>query len=111
MTTVFEKIINREIPADIVFENDRIIAFHDIAPKGPVHLLIVSKKVIPSFQQIPAEDLGLLTEIAQVAQSLAEQHGIAEGYRILTNIGPDAGQTVFHLHFHLIGGKPLGEMA
>lgn len=111
MATVFEKIISREIPADIVFENERLIAFHDIAPKGPIHLLIVTKKVIPSLQEMAPEDLPLLGEMTQLAQQLASQHGVADGYRLLTNIGPNAGQTVFHLHFHLIGGKTLGPMA
>lgn len=111
MATIFEKIIEREIPSEIVFENERIIAFHDIAPQAPVHLLIVTKKVIPSLQEVEAQDLPLLAEVAEVAQELAKKFGVADGYRLLTNVGTEAGQTIFHLHFHLIGGAPLGGMA
>lgn len=111
MKTVFEKIIDKELPATVVYEDENLIAFHDIAPKAPVHILIVTKKVIPSIQEMQKEDLHLLNDIAQVAQKLAEELGIEKGYRLLTNVGEDAGQTIFHLHFHLIGGAPLGEMA
>lgn len=106
--TIFSKIIRREIPADIVFENERIIAFKDIHPAAPVHVLIVSKKEIPNIQSVSAEDLPLVGEMIQVAQQLAKQFGVEEGYRLLTNNGTTAGQTIFHLHFHLIGGRDLG---
>lgn len=110
MSTVFEKIINGELPCEKVFESDRIIAFHDIAPAAPVHLLIVTKKVIPSLQEMAKEDLPLLQEIVDVAQQLAKQFGVEDGYRLLTNVGGNAGQTVDHLHFHLLGGKQLPEL-
>lgn len=110
MTTLFGKIIAGEIPCDKVFENDHILAFKDIAPIAPVHILILPKKSIPNLQAASAEDLLLLAEALGVAQQLAEEFGISDGYRLLTNNGSLAGQTIFHLHFHLIGGRPLGSM-
>lgn len=109
--TIFSKIIRGELPADKVFENERIVAFKDINPAAPVHILIVTKKVIPDVQSVTAEDLPLIGEMIAVAQSLAKRFGIVEGYRLLTNNGTPAGQSVFHLHFHLIGGKKLGHLA
>lgn len=109
--TVFKKIIDGELPCEKVFENERILAFKDIAPVAPVHLLIMPKKAIKSFQEMEPSDLALLAEVGEVAQQLANEFGIQEGYRLLTNCGPEAGQTVFHLHFHLIGGRRLGPMA
>lgn len=111
MTTVFGKIIEGKLPCKKVFENERILAILDIAPVAPVHILIMPKKEIPNLQAIQEEDLPLISEIAAVAQQLAEEFEIAEGYRLLTNNGPEAGQTVFHLHFHLIGGRPLTHLA
>jgi histidine triad (HIT) family protein len=107
MSTVFGKIIKGEIHCQKVFENERILAFKDIAPKAPIHILIIPKKEIPFLQAVQPEDLPLVSEMISVAQKLAEQFGIADGYRLLTNNGANAGQVVFHLHFHLIGGKPL----
>lgn len=111
MSTVFGKIIKGDLPAEKVFESETMIAIKDIAPKAPVHLLIIPKKEYKDFQSIPKEDLSILNEVADVAQTLAEKFDVADNYRLLTNIGTKAGQTVFHLHFHLIGGKPLGAMA
>lgn len=111
MTTIFGKIIKGEIPAEKVFENERILAIKDLYPVAPVHILIMPKKEIPNLQSVTSEDLFLLSEICQVAQQLAEEWGIAEGYRLLTNNGSDAGQMIFHLHFHLIGGERLGSIA
>ena len=110
MKTIFEKIIDRELPSEIVFENDHVIAIKDIAPIAPVHILIITKKVISSIQQMQKEDFYLLGEMLHVAQDLAKKFGIEEGYRLLTNNGSLAGQTIFHLHFHLIGGRQLGLM-
>ncbi len=107
MTTVFGKIIQGTLPCEKVFENDRIIAFKDIAPVAPVHILIVPKKEIPNLQSVQVEDLPLVAECITVAQQLASAYHIEDGYRLLTNNGPEAGQTIFHLHFHLIGGRPL----
>lgn len=111
MATIFSKIIKGELPATKVFENERILAIKDINPAAPVHLLIISKKEIYDLQSAAAEDMPLVAEMVQVAQQLAKQFGVEKGYRLLTNIGPTAGQTIFHLHFHLIGGRSLGPMA
>ena len=111
MTTIFKKIIDGELPSEKVFENERVLAIKDINPVAPVHLLILPKKEIASVQAMSEEDLNLLPEIVQIAQKLAEEHGIADNYRLLTNNGSLAGQTVFHLHFHVIGGSKLGPMA
>lgn len=110
-TTIFGKIIAGELPADKVFENERIVAFKDIHPVAPVHILIVPKKEIPDLQSVTAEDLHLIGEIVEVAQSLAKRYNITDGYRLLTNNGSLAGQVIFHLHFHLIGGRKLGALA
>ena|ERR1700722_6049121 len=107
MTTVFAKIIEGKIPSKKVFENERILAIEDIAPAAPVHILIMPKKAISSLHAVKEEDLPLIAEIVQVAQKLAEEFDIADGYRLLTNSGAEAGQTVFHLHFHLLGGKRM----
>lgn len=109
--TVFQKIIDGELPCDKVFENERIIAFKDIAPVAPVHILIVVKKPIKNIADIQASDAPLLGEVMLVAQTLAKEFHIEEGFRLLTNNGSSAGQTIFHLHFHLIGGRHLGAMA
>ncbi|NCF71086.1 MAG: HIT domain-containing protein [Chlamydiales bacterium] len=107
MSTIFSKIISGELPCDKVFENDRIIAFKDINPQAPVHLLIVPKEEIKNLQEVTPEQMPVITEILEVAQQLAKKFEVESGYRLLTNIGEDGGQTVFHLHFHLIGGTIL----
>lgn len=109
MSTVFGKIIKGEIPCEKVFENESIIAFKDINPHAPVHILIVPKKEISSLQEVKPEDYPLIGEVIGVAQQLAKEFGIEDGYRLLTNNGPGAGQTIFHLHFHLMGGKRLSD--
>ncbi len=111
MTTIFGKIIKGELPCEKVFENDKILAIKDKYPAASVHLLIIPKKEIPSIQKMKEEDFHLLGEVVEVAQKLAKEFGIEDGYRLLTNNGPDSGQTIFHLHFHLIGGRKLGPMA
>lgn len=110
MSTIFGKIIAGELPAEIVFENEHVIAIKDIHPVAPVHLLIMPKKEIKGIQEIDEGDLFLIAEVVKAAHFLAEEFGVAEGYRLLTNHGPLAGQTVFHLHFHLIGGRHLGAL-
>ena len=110
MSTVFGLIIQGKLPSKKVFENERILAIEDIHPVAPVHILILPKKEIPNLQSVEKEDLPLIGEIVQVAQQIAEEKGIADGYRLLTNNGADAGQIIFHLHFHLIGGKVLGKI-
>ena len=111
MPTIFDKIISNEIPSEKVFENERIVAFKDINPVAPVHILIVPKKQIIDLQSIEGEDLAIIGEIVKIAQELAVRYQIADGYRLLTNNGKAAGQTIFHLHFHLIGGRQLGALA
>ena len=111
MSTVFGMIIEGKIPSTKVFENERILAIEDIHPLAPVHILIMPKKAIANLQAADAEDFAVIAEILQVAQKIAEEKGIKEGYRLITNSGADAGQIVFHLHFHLIGGRVLGPIA
>ncbi len=110
MTTIFAKIIRGELPCKKVFENEHVIAFEDIAPAAPVHILIVSKKPVENIQSLEEKDFYLVSEIVRVAQILADRLGIAEGYRLVTNSGIEAGQTVFHLHFHLLGGRHLSSL-
>jgi len=108
MTTIFGKIIRGELPAEKVFENERVLAIKDLYPVAPVHILIMPKKEISDLQSMTSKDLPLLSEIGEIAQTLAKTFGIEKGYRLLTNNGSEAGQAIFHLHFHLIGGKTLG---
>lgn len=104
--TIFGKIIRKEIPANILFENERVLAFRDINPQAPTHILIIPKKPLKDLSDATAEDRELLGEIILIAAELAKKEGIAEsGYRLVSNKGANAGQTVFHLHFHLLGGR------
>ena len=103
--TVFERIVAREIPADVVFENERLIAFRDIAPKAPVHLLVVPKTAqYANVTELAAGDAALLAEIVATAQQLASEHSGGQ-YRLVFNTGERAGQTIFHVHAHLLGGE------
>ncbi|HSX03250.1 MAG TPA: histidine triad nucleotide-binding protein [Rhabdochlamydiaceae bacterium] len=111
MTTIFAKIIKGELPSEKVYEDEEILAIKDIYPVAPVHILIMPKKEIPSLQQMQPEDYYLLEKIVRVAQKLAEEYDLIEGYRLLTNSGPESGQIIFHLHFHLIGGRRLDRLA
>jgi len=111
MTTLFEKIVAREIPADIVFEDDEIIAFKDINPHAPIHFLIVPKKAIPTLNDLTEEDAPLVGRLPVVAAQLAREYGIAEnGYRVVMNCNEYGGQTVYHIHMHLMGGRRLESM-
>lgn len=106
--TLFEKIVAREIPAQIVWEDDCALAFRDINPQAPTHVLIVPKRVIPRVNEATESDVDLLGHLVLVAGMIAKQLGIAEtGYRIVINNGRDAGETVPHLHVHLLGGRTL----
>lgn len=106
--TVFERIIARELPADIVFENERMIAFRDIAPKAPVHLLVVPKTAkYRNVTELAANDPALLAEVVAVSQQLATEHSGGQ-YRLIFNTGRAAGQTVFHVHAHVLGSGSLG---
>ncbi len=110
MTTVFGKIIQGELPCKKVYETTNILVIEDIAPIAPVHLLIIPKKAYANLQVLPKEDLMILAEVGEVAQVLAKRYQMEEGYRLLTNNGEEAGQTILHLHFHLIGGRRLMTM-
>ncbi len=111
MATIFEKIIAGEIPADIVYRDDHIVAFRDVRPAAPVHMLIVPVKPIPTVDDLVDEDLGLLGRMVSVARDLARAESISKGgYRLVMNCRGHAGQEVFHLHLHLMGGRPLGPM-
>ncbi len=106
--TIFSKIIDREIPADIVFENERVLAFRDINPQAPVHVLIIPKKAIPTVNDIQPEDHALIGELFAVAKQIAAEEGIAEsGFRTVFNCNEDGGQEVYHLHLHLLGGRAM----
>ena len=106
--TIFEKIIRREIPAKIVLEDDDLVAFHDVDPKAPVHVLIVPKRVITRIGEAEAGHAELLGKLLLASQKVAEQLGVLQsGYRLVINHGPDAGESVPHLHVHLLGGRPL----
>jgi len=105
---IFCKIVNKEIAAEIVYEDDNVIAFKDTKPVAPVHLLIIPKKHIPSVNHLSLGDRELIGELFLVAQKMARAKGVAKtGYRLIFNIGKDAGQTIDHLHLHLIGGERL----
>jgi histidine triad (HIT) family protein len=107
--SIFTKIIKREIPADIVFENDEIIAFNDINPQAPVHILIVPKKPVPTINDLQESDAHLAGNLILAAKNIAKEKGIDErGYRLIFNCNSEGCQTVFHIHLHLIGGKQLG---
>ncbi|MCI5724731.1 MULTISPECIES: histidine triad nucleotide-binding protein [Fusobacterium] len=111
MATIFTKIINKEIPANIVYEDEDVIAFKDIAPVAPVHILVVPKKEIATINDIKEDDAYLIGKVYLTISKLAKEFGLAEkGYRIVSNCNEHAGQTVFHIHFHLIGGEKLGTM-
>lgn len=105
--TIFQKIIDREIPADIVFEDDKCLAFRDIDPQAPTHVLVIPKQPIVSVEQIAAEDAPLLGHLWQVIRDVARQEGLDGGYRVVVNCGPDGGQAVDHLHFHILGGRQM----
>ena len=105
--TLFEKIINKEIPAEIIYEDDVSIVIEDINPKAPTHLLIIPKKVIPKLSDASNEDQEILGHLMLVAGKIADQLGLDETFRLVVNNGAKAGQSVFHLHLHLISGRPL----
>lgn len=111
MSTVFSKIIAREIPADIVYEDDLVLAFRDIAPLAPVHILIIPKREIPTANDVGPEDEAALGRLLIVAAQIARDEGIADdGYRLIINCNAHGGQEVFHLHMHIVGGRNLGPM-
>jgi histidine triad (HIT) family protein len=105
---LFLKIIDKKIPAHIVYEDDQCLAFYDINPQAPVHVIIIPRKVIPTHADITPEDGVLLGHLHWVAARLANQLGLADGYRLVVNCKERAGQTVPHLHLHLLGGRDMG---
>ena len=105
--TIFQKIIDREIPADIVHEDDQCLAFRDVSPQAPTHVLVIPKKPVESIDQLADEDAALLGHLWLVIRNLAKELQLGDGYRVVVNCGSDGGQTVDHLHFHLLGGRAL----
>lgn len=111
MKTIFEQIISGEMESDKVWENDSLLVIRDIAPQAKVHLLLLPKKHWRCLQEVPLDALGfLMREIGEVTQMLAKKFGIEDGYRLMTNNGKSAGQVIFHLHFHLLGGELLSPL-
>ena len=108
MKTLFEKILAKEIPAEILFEDDNCFAIHDIRPQAPVHFLVIPKKVLPQLSDAKSGDADLLGHLLLVCRELAQKEGLStEGYRVVINNGEFAGQSVPHLHLHVLGGRPL----
>jgi histidine triad (HIT) family protein len=111
VSTVFSKIITKEIPADIVYEDELVMAFRDIAPSAPVHILIIPKAEIATVNDVATEDEAALGRLFTVAAKIARDEGIAQdGFRLIVNCNKHGGQEVFHLHMHLVGGRSLGPM-
>ena len=111
MSTIFSKILAKEIPADIVYEDDLVTAFKDISPQAPVHILIIPNKEIATVNDVTEDDEKMLGRMFVVAAKIAKEQGIAEsGYRLMLNTNDDGGQEVFHMHMHLLGGRNLGSM-
>jgi histidine triad (HIT) family protein len=109
--TIFSKIIRGEIPANIVFQDETVTAFRDISPQAPTHILIIPNKLIPTVNDVTVEDEQVLGHLFVVAAKIAQQEGIAEdGYRLVMNCNKHGGQEVFHIHMHLLGGRPLGPL-
>lgn len=106
--TIFGKIARGEVPADLVYEDERALAFRDLAPQAPVHILVIPRKPIQSLAHAGEEDADLLGHLMRVCARVAEAEGLAQdGYRVVTNIGEQGGQSVFHLHLHVLGGRSL----
>jgi len=109
--TIFRKIINKEIPSDLLYQDEFVTAFRDIHPQAPTHILIIPNKLIATANEIEIEDERLIGKLYTVAKKLAQEEGIAEsGYRLIMNCNQDGGQEVYHIHLHLLGGKPLGKL-
>ena len=106
--TIFGRIIRREIPARIEHEDDLCLAFHDVAPQAPIHVLVIPKRAIASLADVAVDDQSLLGHLIVVATQLAARLGLGDGYRLVVNSGHNGGQSVDHLHVHLLGGRPLG---
>ncbi len=109
MDCLFCKIINGDIPSKKVYEDDYVFAFYDIAPQAPVHILVIPKVHIPSMDGVTAENADIVAKIFTVIPKIAAEAGLANGYRVISNCGDDACQSVKHLHFHIVGGAQLSE--
>ncbi|WMJ21981.1 histidine triad nucleotide-binding protein [Paludicola sp. MB14-C6] len=109
MDCIFCKIANGEIPSNKVYEDETVLAFHDITPQAPVHVLVIPKQHISSMADITAENSAVVAHISEVIASLAKELGLENGFRVITNSGEDGAQSVKHLHFHVLGGKKLTE--
>ena len=108
MSTIFTKIINKEIEANIIYEDQEVLAFEDINPQAPTHILIIPKKEIPTVNDIKVEDVALIGKLVLVAKNIAQEKSLdSSGYRLVINCNEHGGQTVFHIHMHLIGGRQL----
>ncbi len=107
MPTLFAKIINREIPADIVYEDELSLAFRDISPQAPTHVLVIPKKEIASLNDLSEDDTALMGHLFDVVRQIAAREGLENGYRTVINCGADGGQTVDHIHIHVLGGRSL----
>ncbi len=106
--TIFAKIIRREIPAQIEHEDELCLAFHDVSPQAPIHVLVIPKKPIPGLTEVTDADTHLLGHLISVATDIATKLNLTDGYRLVVNCGKDGGQSVNHLHIHLLGGRQLG---
>ena len=106
--TIFAKIIRREIPAQIEYEDKLCLAFHDVSPQAPTHILVIPKKPLPSLAEVTDAEIPLLGHLMRVATDIATKLNLVNGYRLVVNCGTDGGQTVNHLHIHLLGGRSLG---
>ncbi|GAB4377415.1 MAG: histidine triad nucleotide-binding protein [Elainellaceae cyanobacterium] len=105
--TIFGKIIRHEIPADIVYEDELCLAFRDIQPQAPVHVLVIPKKPIAKLADAESQDHALMGHLLLTVKRVAEQLGLTDGYRVVINNGPDGGQTVYHMHLHILGGRQM----
>lgn len=109
MDCIFCKIVNGDIPSNKVYEDDTVLAFHDIAPQMPVHVIVIPKTHIASAAEVNADNSAVIGHIFEVIPKIAKDLGLDNGFRIINNCGKDGGQTVNHIHFHILGGKTLGE--
>lgn len=105
---LFCRIVKGDIPSKIIYRDDNVVAFEDINPQAPVHILVIPTRHITSMNELTLEDGETLAQVFTVAKQIAQERKLEQGYRFLTNVGPDAGQSVLHLHFHLIGGQVMG---
>ncbi|XP_004570155.1 adenosine 5'-monophosphoramidase HINT1 [Maylandia zebra] len=106
--TIFGKIVRKEIPANLIYEDDQCVAFPDVSPQAPTHILVVPKKPIVQLSQAEDDDAALLGHMLIVAKKCAQDAGLSKGYRIIINDGPDGGQSVYHIHIHVLGGRSMG---